>query len=55
VDGGWPTDTVPSYCNVSIFSNLVLVKGHITIARAHSFIMKGVSGIDSDVTESMYV
>lgn len=37
------------------FLVILVVVEIITIARAHSFIMKGVSGVESDVTGSMYV
>ena|ERR1700722_14299324 len=58
VHGGQLTDAVLLYCSRSLGSALGI---HTTdnptlaIVRAHSFIINGVSGIDSPVTGSMYV
>ena len=56
VDGGQLTDVIPSYYNnISISKQVSFSERLLTIARAHSFIINGVSGIGSEVVESMYV
>jgi hypothetical protein len=57
--GGWGMangccPVILQYNIISVLNSLI-GKRSLTIARAHSFIMKGVSGTESEVTESMYV